>query len=208
MNRKIKFAVAAFAVSTMVFSCKPQTATNDVEGAKSEVSESKGGVVSDLKIAYINNDTLINNYEFFVELKTAYESKAEKIQAELQNKSRALERKMVSAQEKVEKGLVTRAEAMQLEQSLQSDQQQLMAYRDKVLAELGEEEQVMFNKLQDAVTTYIDKFNETAKYDLILNQNSTTNTIIIGNPNLDITKEVLEGLNKDYVAKKSATPAK
>ncbi|MFI3263287.1 MAG: OmpH family outer membrane protein [Rikenellaceae bacterium] len=197
MNRKIKFTLSALMLSTIIFACAPATTTADTEATATTTEDARK--TTDLSIAYINNDTLITYYNLFIDLRGDYETKATKIQTELQNKSRALERKMVSAQEKVEKGLVTRSEAMQLEQSLQTEQQSLITYRDKVLAELAEEEQVMSNKLRNAIDTYIAKYNETAKYDLILNQNAATNVIMLGNPDLDITQDIIKGLNAEYL---------
>ncbi|MFI3267854.1 MAG: OmpH family outer membrane protein [Rikenellaceae bacterium] len=198
----MKLTLSALVFSTVIFACTPATGTVEVQA---DATESKAAhKTTDLSIAIINNDSLIANYDFYIDLTGEYEVKAEKIQTELQNKSRALERKMVSAQEKVEKGLVTRTEAAQLEQSLQADQQELIAYRDKVVQELSEEEQVMSNKLRNAIDTYLAKYNETAQFDMILNQNAATSITMIYNPDLDITAEIIKGLNEEYAATRAA----
>lgn len=205
MNRKFRLTLTAFVASTLFISaCDSATSTTKIEDTATVVENDVKKTKGNLNIAYINNDSLLSKYEFFIELSGDFEKKTTKVQKELETRGRSLERKMVSAQEKIEKGLVTRADAMKLQQSLQQEQQELIAYRDKVLAELGEEEQVMSNQLYYSVNDYIKKYNEDAKYDLILNQNSATNTIIIGSPDLDITAEVLEGLNKEYIATKAA----
>ncbi|HIS33650.1 MAG TPA: OmpH family outer membrane protein [Candidatus Avirikenella pullistercoris] len=151
-------------------------------------------------IVYVNNDTLINGYLLFKELEGKYREKAEKVQSELESRTRSLERKAADYQEKVTKGLVTRAQALEIEQGLQTDQQSLLQYRDQVMTDLAEEEQVMFNNIWHNIIEYLNKYNEEKGYDMILNNNGATNTILVGNPALDITKEVMEGLNKEYTA--------
>ncbi len=67
-----------------------------------------------------------------------------------------------------------------------------------MLGELEEEQVVMFNNIWNNITEYLAEYNKTAGYDLILNQNSATNTILIGNPSMDITMQVVDALNKKF----------
>ena len=54
----------------------------------------------------------------------------------------------------------------------------------------------------DAVQTYLNEYNKTHNYALILTTSATTNTVIVGNPSLDITNDVLKGLNAEYIKSK------
>ena len=68
--------------------------------------------------------------------------------------------------------------------------------------EMQEEEAVMMRRVMDAIQTYLNSYNETHKYSLILTTSGVTNTVIIGNPSLDITQDVLKGLNEEYINSK------
>ena len=57
---------------------------------------------------------------------------------------------------------------------------------------------VLFKNIWNKITDYLAEYNKTAGYDLILNQNSATNTILIGNPSMDITMQVVDALNKKF----------
>jgi Skp family chaperone for outer membrane proteins len=66
------------------------------------------------------------------------------------------------------------------------------------MSELSEEEGVMSRKVIDAIQVYVEKYNVDKKYALILN----AATIIVGTPSMDITSEILNGLNQEYIANK------
>lgn len=200
MNKKTTFALLLGVIFTSIISCNTPSTTATEGSTPATKIENTAKSISDSKIVYINNDSLISGYKYYKELEAEYKAKADKAQAELQSKSRSFERKVTEAQEKIQKGLVTRQQAAELEQSIQMEQQSLIEYRDKIMAELGEEERVMFNKIWNNVSEFLKKFNEEKKYDLILNQNSATNSILIGSPDLDITTIVLEGLNNEHAA--------
>ena len=60
----------------------------------------------------------------------------------------------------------------------------------------------MMNQLADAIKTYLDKYNEEKQYAMILT-NQGGAPVITGSASLDITEEVLAGLNEEYVRNKS-----
>ena len=65
--------------------------------------------------------------------------------------------------------------------------------------EMAEEESVMLNKVMDAITTYVAEYNKQKQYSLILTTTTATTTVINGNSGLDITQEILNGLNAEYI---------
>lgn len=197
---KLKPFIALFLAATALVACNntpSATATGETSSAEESVRLSG-------KIAFVNNDTLINNYKLYKELSAKLEAKSEKIGKELDSKSRSLQSRAAQFNDKINKGLVTRAQAEEQGVKLQNEQQYLLEYRDKVLGELEEEQAVMFNNIWNNITEYLTEYNETAGYDLILNQNSATNTILIGNPAMDITMQIVEALNKKFDEDKAA----
>ena len=51
----------------------------------------------------------------------------------------------------------------------------------------------------DAVKTFLEAYNEVHQYAAILTTSEATNVVIVGNPGLDITAEVVDGLNAEYI---------
>lgn len=203
MTKKL-LTLLAF-VSLMFVGCNNAAKTTDAAVTTEATATGEATVApSQTNIVYINSDSLVRGYTLFIDLKKKFDEKATKVQSELETKSRSLERKVGDFQNKIQKGLITRAQAAELEQTLTAEQQTVLQYRDKALAELQEEEQVMFNNINNEVDEYLKVFNAEKKYDLILSTSAMANTVVVGNPSLDITTVVLEGLNKAYAAKNSA----
>ena len=71
--------------------------------------------------------------------------------------------------------------------------------------EINEEQAVMMNQLADAIDKFVKKFNETKKYALILTTQGEmlSAPVVTGDAALDITDEIIAGLNEEYVSNKS-----
>ena len=114
-----------------------------------------------------------------------------------------LEKDMLEAQDKIQKGLVTRATAEEMQQKLMQQQQELLATRDRMMGELAEEEQVMNNRIYYAVMDYLKEYNADYKYSMIIST-TASGPILHADPAMDITEEVLAVLNERYAAEKAA----
>jgi len=151
-------------------------------------------------IAFVRVDSVIQNYDMYHELKAEFEQKAKKLEADFATKVRTLEQDMAKFNEEYEKMLITRSQAEERAQKLQLRQQELRDETGPMMrAELAEEENVMLRRINDALLKYIEKYNEDKQYSLILN----SATILTGNPAMDITSDILKGLNEEYIAGKA-----
>lgn len=184
--------VVAVAVLFVLFFSNNKS--NKSEAVASETSAAQKG-----DIVYIQIDSLINNYDMFNDLRSELESKATKIQNDLNKKSRAFENDAKDFEEKLNKGLLTRSQAESMQASLLQRQQELQNYTQQKQMEMAEEETVMVNKVMDSIKTYVKKYNETHQYALILTTSATTQVVMEGNVSLDITQDVLAGLNEEYI---------
>ena len=151
------------------------------------------------EIVYIQLDSLILNYDMYSDLSSELESKKQSIEDDINRRGRKLESDMKAFENQINKGLLTRSAAEKQQQSLLQRQQDLQNIAQQKQGEILEENDVMMNRVMDAVKTYLEEYNETHNFAAILTTSGTTNTVMIGNPALDITKEILEGLNAEYV---------
>lgn len=159
-------------------------------------------VQPDVPIVYVNIDTLLNNYEYFTDMQQDFTDKQSELEAELNNRSRQYEASAMDAQNKVQKGLVTRREAAELEQQLLAEQQSLLQLRDELTMQLQEEEQVSNRKLINAIMEYLKVYNTEQNYQFIFS-NSFGDNVLFANEQLDITYIILPGLNEQYRAEKA-----
>ena len=159
-------------------------------------------VQPDVPIVYVNIDTLLNNYDYFKDMQDDFADKQSELEAELNNRSKQYEASAMDYQNKVQKGLVTRREAAELEQQLMGEQQSLLQLRDELTLQLQEEEQVSNRKLINAIMEYLKDFNADQNYQFIFS-NSFGDNVLFANDQLDITYHVLPGLNEKYRAEKA-----
>ncbi len=154
-----------------------------------------------MDIVYVDFDTLLNNYDMFFDLQKQFLEKQQMLESELTRDSRSYERRVADYQDKVQKGLVTRSQAQQLEIELTQLQQELMQQRDQYQRELMEEEQVMNRQLQHSINNFLAEYNENHKFQYILSY-SFGGPFLYTDKSLNITREVIDGLNSEYSKKR------
>ncbi len=166
---------------------------------KGDLEESTDCVPQKGDIVYLQIDTLVNQYDMFNDLKSELESKANAIQSDLSKKGRAFENDAKSFEEKMSKGLLTRAQAETMQNDLLRRDQELKNFTMQKQMEMQEEETVMINKVMNAIKEYMKEYNQTHQYSLVFTTSGQTNVILQGNSNQDITKDFLLQLNQEYV---------
>ena len=153
-------------------------------------------------IAYIQMDSLVTGYNRWVDLSTAFETKATKVQSDLESRARRLQNEVLDFQEKMEKGLATRSQLATMQEQLERKSNEFEMDRQTRVGELAEEEQVMTNQVMFAIQQYVAKYNADLRYKMILTT-SGGNPVLHADPTLDITREILTGLNDEYAVEQA-----
>jgi outer membrane protein len=152
------------------------------------------------EIAFIRMDSVAQNYDYYHDLSREFEQKAKKMNAEFQSKVTAFQNDYNAFKEKYEKMLLTNSQAEEQSQRLQQRQRDLQEVEEpKLRRALAEEEAVMSRQVMDAIQTYVDNYNAEKKYALILN----AAIVVTGSRSMDITSDILTGLNQEYIAKRA-----
>ena len=166
------------------------------DGAATEAAACKGAIV------YVDLDRIFMEYDMANDLRSVVETKVQNIQAEVNRKGQKLEKEVTSFQEKIEKGLLTRSVAEAQNQKLQQQDIEFQNYAAQKQQEIQEEQVVMMNQLSDAIKTYLDKYNAEKQYAMILTNTGGT-PVITADAALDVTDDVLAGLNEEYIKTKN-----
>jgi outer membrane protein len=186
-------AVVAFGIVSLT---KDGKAAAQVEGEAVEAVACEGAIV------YIDLDRILTEYDMANDLRSVVETKVQNIQAEVNRRGTKLEKEVKSFQEKMEKGLMTRSVAEVQSQKLQKQELEFNNYAAQKQQEIQEEQVVMMNQLGDAIKTFLDKYNEEKQYAMILT-NQGGAPVIAGDAALNITDDVLAGLNEEYIKTKN-----
>ena len=151
-------------------------------------------------IAYVNSDSLLANYLYFKELETQFNEKREKYDTEYRNRAQGLQSEFENFQRTANN--MTMAQARAVQEDLQRKQQNLMMYQEQLTQELVVEEGRMTSELYDKVADYLRKFGQERNLQLVLTY-SKGSGVLYANDSLDITRDVIQGLNAVYEAGKA-----
>lgn len=150
------------------------------------------------KTVYVNVDSLLTNYEYFKDTRKVLESKRFQLDNELNNKGRSLQNEVAFFQQRAQ--TMTMEQGRATEAALQKKQQDLVAYRDRVVQQLAEEEQKKNEELYNQIHDYLKKVNKQNQYDFVMGY-SKGGGILYADSTLDATKAIITGLNKEYQQK-------
>lgn len=154
------------------------------------------------KIASFYMDVVLSNYQMALDLQAQFQKEYEAKDKELSASARKIEKDFNTLQDKVNKVLITRADAEKEAAKLQKRQADLQQRSEKAMAELAEKEQVMTNQILNAIYTYVAELNKDWKYDMVLSSSAAGGPVVMANPSLDLTAQIIEGLNAQYTASK------
>jgi outer membrane protein len=146
-------------------------------------------------IVFLNSDTLLDNYAYLKTKRTEIEAKHKKISSELEGESSRLQ---ADAEAYRQHGsMMTDEQRQKTEEQLMMRQQQLVAKEKTLMSKLDEEQDAVNQELFKKLTAYLKEYNKGKNYQFILGYQKGGG-ILLANDSLDITKSVIQGLNKSY----------
>ena len=172
--------------------------TETVSTEKSIITSST--TLADTKIAYINTDSINEHYAYIADFTKVLRAKKNNIEAQMQSLTAQFQKDYEAFQQSAQAGIAPQSELMKQEEALKR-QQQTLANKELQMQNLGVELEEKNSELNKNVKEFLKSFNN-GKFDYILSYSDLVPTILLTNPKLDITKEVLVGLNNEYKTKK------
>ena len=198
--KKVFLFVSIAACLAAFVSCA-ETGSNNTEAQAEETQEgpAKGAIV------FFNLDQVISEYDMANDLRSVVETKIQSINEEVNRRGNKLQKEVNDFQNKIDKGLLIRSVAERQGAELQQKQQDFQTFAAQKQQEINEEQVVLMNNIADAIKTFVDKYNEEKGYALILTTQGDIMPapVVTGDPDLDITKDIIDGLNKAYVESKT-----
>ena len=188
---------AAVAAMTLV-SCNNANPKMDEQPAAAETAQT-----GDLKIAYVEVDSLMTQYEFCKEFSLVLQKKSNNARNTLTQKGQQLQNAAANFQQKLNNNAFTSREQAESQQAaIQRQQQSLQELQARLENELANETAKYNDALRDSLMHFLDAYNKDKKFDLILTKQG--DNILYAAKRFDITKDVINGLNKRYKPTKKA----
>jgi outer membrane protein len=187
-----KYMMMAAAAVVALASCNNASPKMDEKaGQKAEANN------SGIKIAYVEVDSLMTQYEFCKEFSLIIQKKSNNARNTLTQKGQQLQNAMTNFQQKLQNnGFTSREQAESQQAAIQRQQQSLQDLQVRLENELASETAKYNEGLRDSLMHFLDKYNKDKKYDLILTKQG--DNILYANKSFDITADIIKGLNKGY----------
>lgn len=180
-------ATAIAIVSVMAACQNKEAATTKTAAAPSSAEE---------KIVYVNSDSLLTKYQYFKDLKVKLEGKAKAAQNDMAAKGQAFQREVAQYQQQA--NTLPADQRAATEERLKRKEQELSAYQQNAGAALQNEQATENEKLYDKVADYLKEYAKKKGYKMVLGYSKGNGTILFADEKLDVTSEVIVGLNDAY----------
>ncbi len=184
-----KYIFSALAIAAMMVSCNNATPKMDEQPA----AASGDG----LKIAFVEVDSLMTQYDFAKDYSVTLQKKSNNARNTLTQKGNALQAAVNNFQQKMNNnGFQSREQAASVQNAIQRQQNDLQELQARLENELATETAKFNEALRDSLQNFLKDYNADKHFDLILSK--AGDNILLGSSKLDITQDVINGLNKRY----------
>ncbi len=164
-------------------------------GSKAASTTSDSTIPTDIKIAYINSDTVLKYYDFFKSNVEKLEAKGKKLDQDLQNRAQSLQNDITAYQRNY--GSMTIGQAKAVEEDLGKKRQNLELYQRSLEQQLMEEQAKVNEELYLKITDYLKGYAQEKELQVVLKYN-TSSDLLYGGSAIDVTQDVIKGLNELY----------
>lgn len=157
------------------------------------------------KIAYVQIDTLTNQYQKCKDLEEEFAKKRANAESTINEKGKSFTNQVQELQRKAQSNQLTREQYEKEQLRLGKLQQDLQSLEARLSTSLQEEYQKEFQALTDTIQNFTKSYAQEKGYDFILCKSSGIDNVLYADEAYDVTEEVVNALNKRY---KKGVPAK
>ena len=186
-----KYIFPALAIAAMMVSCNNASSKMDEQPVADSAS------ASGMKIAYVEVDSLMTQYDFAKDYSVTLQKKSNNARNTLTTKGNALQAAVNNFQQKLNNnGFTSREQAASQQAAIERQQRDLQELQARLENELATETAKFNEALRDSLQNFLKAYNADKHYDLILSK--AGDNILMANQKFDITNDVINGLNKRY----------
>jgi len=156
---------------------------------------------SGLKIAYVVADSINKNYKYIAEMQATLQDEAETSEKIMQRNVAKIEKRFQVLQKELK--YMTPSQKQEAQQELSNMEQNAQILRNELANDLALKEAELQEVFYKSVNDYLEEYSKANGFDFILSYN-LGGQILATNNALDITQEVLTGLNEAYRVQKAA----
>ena len=178
-------------VCAIVLGCNPKQ--NNPASAGNVTTSPSGGVAG--KLAYVNIDTLEAKYELLKTKREEFKKRQEEMENELQLSYTQMQNDANEVQKKAQANTLTQSEYEAAQKRLMQMQKSLETRKQSLTDQLMKEQDDFNKDLKTRLDAFINDYNKDKHFDFIFTYTSSGSSLLYVNKALDITKDVVDGMN-------------
>ncbi len=198
MKQTLSFTIKAalgLAITAGLYSCNQGTPAKTTADESATVAKANAE-----EIVYVNSDSLLSNYAYFKDVRAKFEEKAKKAQNDLQSKGNAFQKEVADYQKNA--GTMSAEQRANTEERLARKQDELGKLNQNASSSLAQQEAEENEKLYNRVSDFLKKHAAEKGYKLVLTYSTANPTVLFADSKLEITEDVVKGLNAEYSKEK------
>ena len=186
MKKNTILILAIILISTMV-ACNNSNSKQNPDATAPMVTE--GG----LKVAYIDTDTLLAKYQYAIDLEQQLKDYTEQQRHYGQQQVEAFQKDYNNYLQNGSTITLTQQQAKEAELKQRAEKMQTL--EQELMAKVAEKQATETSKVMNAIYAFVREYNAAnQQFDIILTKQAT----LYINNGMDITDEIVEGLNEEY----------
>lgn len=207
----LNFTGCLVCILLLLQSCKETTTPNAATPAATTAASPTN---KPLSVAYVNLDTLVNQYEYVKDLKASLEAEGKRAQSSLEGKAKSLQAKVIAYQKSVQAAQQNaentprvelerlQKEFAETERKLGAEEQEIGMQRQTAATGLAQKEGELMKKLKEKLDSTLKRLATEKGYDYILAEGNG-GSVLYGNKGMNVTQDVLAAMNAEYATEKS-----
>ena len=161
---------------------------------KEEMAEIAASTVQ-YQLAFIRSDSVLKSYDYFNTIRKQLEDKSRKYDQEYRNRAQGLQTEFNNYQRNSQN--LTMGQARAVEEDLMKKEQNLRMYQESLTQDLMNEEAKMNQDLYKKITDFLKEYGQEKGLQIVFKFDTSSDVLFAGD-SLDITNDVIAGLNLAY----------
>ena len=190
-TRTIKSALLFFATIFIFAQC----GNKEQEVEESMIRELEPASIVGIRIVHANIDSIIYRYNYAIDVNKELIDEERRIEYEIAKKTREIKE---YRNRRLNAG--TFQEYKKITQEIVDKEEELVRHKIEVMEKFNSQAHAKDQEIRDSITNYLKEYNRSKGYDYILTR--FDDNMFYANKSLDITDEIIEGLNSRYTPKK------
>ena len=151
-----------------------------------------------VKIAYVDVEEILKEYDGAKKAEEDMKAKSQMMSQQLDQLALPLQQKIQQYQKR--KDNLSASARQKEETTLMQEQQAFQQQQQMAQQQVQAEGQRMFDEINTDIETFLAEYGQTNGYTYILGSSMQTKSVLYGEESLNITDEVIEALNSNYLA--------